>query len=93
MADLWEAYGRVSLEEPCTLDRFVDRALGGEFGAVAKEEMVDFLHRMEATIYANIEAMAETNPHLAPLADDRRQETSEQVARLVERVLGGSGGT
>lgn len=88
---LMEAYQSAFLEEPgLSLERFLERVAAGRHGRFREQDIADFLDAVEAQILANIDTMAEANPQLAPLREERIAETQRMIAALRERFAPGA---
>lgn len=85
MRKLAEVYWERMQEEYLSLEEFLDRARAGEFGDYAPEDFVRFLREVEANILHNIDLKLEEAPHLAPMRDDKIEETHDMIAALIEK--------
>lgn len=89
--DLMQRYWDTFAEQPgLSLERFLERVRAGEFGSFGPEAIARFLREVEAQILGNIEAMVEANPQLAPLREERVEETQRMIAELLERFAPGA---
>lgn len=82
---IMQTYWDLFLEEQIGLEQFCRRLAGGEFGSYTKDQITDFLRQVEVNILQNIDTMLEANPHLAPLRDERIEETRQMIDDLVNR--------
>ncbi len=84
--ELWELYQTVCQEEVRPLDEFVERLLAKEWGAYAKEDILDLLHEIEGQILSNIQVKAMEGPRFADSADEVSERTQREFEALVARV-------
>lgn len=80
---LYEA--QFAAEPGLGLERFLERVATGRFGTFGPGAVAEFLRAVEAQMLANIDRMADANPHLLPLRDRTAEETRAEIARLLER--------
>jgi len=83
---LRQAYLETMLEDPgLGLEGFLRRAVGGEFGPVGREELLEFLHQVQqdtiAGIYTRASAHAEAAEEIERLVEERRERIAALAAR------------
>jgi len=83
MDRLWALYEHWCMEELISLREFILRLKEGEFGPFAREDIVAFLHEVEANMHENIELKAMEDPHLDALKEDRIAETTQMIEDLI----------
>lgn len=77
----WERFA----EEQIDLEDFCRQVRDGAFEGYGAGDLRDFLGQVEANMLRNIETMLEANPGLAPLRDERVEETQRWIADLMHR--------
>lgn len=81
---LWEIYEQLCLVEQQGLDEFVRRIKEGEFGEFPANEVIDFLHEIEANMLQNIQVKALEHQAYAEMADEVSEETQKMFEELIE---------
>lgn len=82
---IMDTYWDLFTEEQIDLEAFCTRLAAGEFGNYEPDDIEEFLREVELNILRNIETMLEANPQLAPLRDERVEETREMIDGLVKK--------
>lgn len=86
MEELRQAYLELMMGEPGTsLEAFLQRVAAGDYGPRRGDEIEAFLHEVERDILGSIQTRAATNPRFADIAEERAEETRENIAGLIRR--------
>lgn len=83
---LWEIYEQLCMVEMLGLDEFVRRIKSGEFGEFATDEVVSFLHEIEANMLQNIQIKTMEHQAYADMADEVAEETQKMFDELIEEL-------
>lgn len=84
--DLRLAYLELMMEEPGTaLETFLERVAHGRYGPQNGMDITEFLHDVERNILSSIQTRAATNPRWAEQAEERSEETREEISALIAR--------
>ena len=86
--DLWSVY-----EEHCAfagvpVQDFVREAVKGTYGDFSKDDIVALLEKLLAAVLENIELMADADPRVADMAEDRKEEQTAFYRELIAEVRG-----
>lgn len=83
---LWEIYEQLCMVEMLGLDEFVRRIKSGEFGEFPTDEVVSFLHEIEANMLQNIQIKTMEHQAYADMADEVAEETQKMFEELIEEL-------
>ena len=75
----------LQMEDPMGLQEFCEAARGGRYGATSPEEIAEFLAEVEQAMLENIELKLSESPHLAPLRQEKIDETQTRISDLRRR--------
>lgn len=75
----------LQMEDPMGLEEFCEAARGGRYGATGPEEIAELLAEVEQAILENIELKLAESPYLAPLRQEKIEETHTRIADLRRR--------
>ena len=86
--DLWSVY-----EEHCAfagvpVQDFTRELSEGTYGDFSKDDIVALLERLLAAVIENIDLMAESDPRVADMAEDRKEEQTAFYRELIAKVRG-----
>lgn len=85
-ADLWAVY-----EEHCAfagvpIQDFIRELAQGTHGEFSSDDIVALLERLQSAVIENIELMASTDPRLAEMAEERKEEQTAFYRELIAQV-------
>lgn len=84
--ELRQAYLELMMDEPgSSLEAFLRRVATGDYGPQRGDEIEAFLHEVERDILGSIQTRAATNPRFGEIAEERAEETRENIAGLIRR--------
>lgn len=90
LARLWELYEEHSAFGGTPVQDFVRSAAAGEYGEFSSDTLVALVEKLMASVMENIDMMAESNPALAEVADDKKEEQSAFYRKLIVEIRGSS---
>ncbi|HVH31082.1 MAG TPA: hypothetical protein VNA31_05395, partial [bacterium] len=79
-------YEQLCMVEMVPLEEFVHRLKAGEFGEFPTDEIVSFLHEIEANMLQNIQVKTTEHQAYAELADEVSEQTQKMFEELIEEV-------
>ena len=88
---LWHVY-----EEHCAFGGmpvrdFIEALRLGEYGSFEESTLVQLLEKLRSSVLENIDMMAEQNPALLNVVDEKKEEQSQFYQKLINEVRTQSG--
>ena len=86
MSTLWQVYEEHSAFGGVPISEFIRGAQKGEYGEFSADELVELLETLLDSVLENIEMMAASNPALADVADERKEDQNLFYRKLIVEV-------